>query len=115
VLIYPCLTDDLTADSYIRYAEAPVRTDSIDRAWDLYLGAGRPTRNGYAAPLKSENVSRLPPAHIHYAEFDCLAGGCWCDSVELSREVRADLLARHSECLCPKCLRAHAEGTTARG
>jgi acetyl esterase len=73
VLIYPCLTDDLTADSYIRYAEAPVRTDSIDRAWDLYLGAGRPTRNGYAAPLKSENVSRLPPAHIHYAEFDCLA------------------------------------------
>lgn len=73
VLIYPCLTDDLSAESYVRYAEAPVRTDSIDRAWDLYLGSGRPTRNGYAAPLKAENLAGLPPAHIHFAEFDCLA------------------------------------------
>ena len=73
VLIYPCLTDNLSSDSYVRYAEAPVRTDSIDRAWDLYLGAGRPTQNGYAAPLKAQDLSGLPPAHIHYAEFDCLA------------------------------------------
>ena len=73
VLVYPCLTDDMSADSYIRYAEAPVRTDGIDRAWGLYLGAGRPTCNGYAAPLKAEDLSGLPPAHIHYAEFDCLA------------------------------------------
>jgi len=73
VLVYPCLTDDMNADSYARYAEAPVRTDGIDRAWDQYLGAGRPTSNGYAAPLKANNLSGLPPAHVHYAEFDCLA------------------------------------------
>jgi acetyl esterase len=73
VLVYPCLTDELIADSYVRYAKAPVSMDSIDRAWDLYLGARRPTRNGYATPLKAADLSRLPPALIHYAEFDCLA------------------------------------------
>ena len=73
-LNYPCLTDDLTADAYVRYADAPgVRTKVMDDAWNLYLGAGRPTRNGYAAPLKAENFGRLPPAHVHYAEYDCLA------------------------------------------
>jgi acetyl esterase len=73
VLIYACLTDDISADSYVRYAEAPVTTDSVDRCWDLYLGEGRPTRNAYAAPLKAETLSGLLPAHIHYGEFDCLA------------------------------------------
>lgn len=73
VLVYPCLTDDMSADSYTRYAEAPVRAEGIDRAWSLYLGAGRPTANGYAAPLKAPNLANLPPAFVHYAEIDCLA------------------------------------------
>ena len=71
---YPCLTDDLSARAYHDMADAPgVWAASIDNAWNLYLGTGRPTTNGYAAPLKAANLSRLPPAHVHYAEYDCLA------------------------------------------
>lgn len=72
-LNYACLTDDLSAPSYRLYGNSPVTTASIDRAWDLYLGEGRPTRDGYAAPLKAEDLADLPPAHVHLAEFDCLA------------------------------------------
>lgn len=71
---YPCLTDDLSAPAYRDMAEAPgVHAATIDRAWALYLGKGRPTANPYAAPLKATSLSGLPPAHIHYAEYDCLA------------------------------------------
>jgi acetyl esterase len=73
-LNYPCLTDELDLDAYRRLAEAPgVRTAAIDNAWNLYLGKGRPTREAYAAPLKAADLSGLPPAHIHFAEIDCLA------------------------------------------
>lgn len=72
-LNYACLTDDLDAPSYRLYGHAPVTTASIDRAWDLYLGSRRPTSDGYAAPLKARDLSNLPPAHVHLAEFDCLA------------------------------------------
>lgn len=72
-LNYACLTDDLGAPAYRLYADAPVTTASIDRAWDAYLGASRPTDNGYAAPLKAVDLRNLPPAHVHLAEFDCLA------------------------------------------
>jgi acetyl esterase len=45
----------------------------MDRAWSLYLGDRRPTDDPYAAPLKAADLTRLPPAHVHFAEIDCLA------------------------------------------
>jgi acetyl esterase len=72
-LNYACLTDELDAPAYSLYKDAPVTTASIDRAWTLYLGNRRPTRNHYAAPLKSADLSNMAPAHIHFAEIDCLA------------------------------------------
>ena len=72
-LNYACLTDDLSAPCYRLYADSPVPTASIDHAWDLYLGPRRPTADGYAAPLKARDLRNLPPAHVHLAEFDCLA------------------------------------------
>jgi len=72
-LNYACLTDDLSSPAYRLYANAPVTTASIDQAWDVYLGSGRPTSNPYAAPLKASDLANLPPAHVHLAEFDCLA------------------------------------------
>ena len=73
-LNYPCLTDELTSDSYRRYAESPgLRTANMDTGWSHYLGDRRPTDNPYAAPLKAMDLSDLPPAHIHYAEIDPLA------------------------------------------
>ena len=73
-LNYPCLTDDLTSDSYRRYADSPgLRTASMNVGWGYYLGDRRPTDNPRAAPLKAGNLSDLPPAHVHYAEIDPLA------------------------------------------
>ncbi|MHB1219492.1 MAG: alpha/beta hydrolase [Alphaproteobacteria bacterium] len=73
VLIYPCLTDELTLPAYETYRDALVTTDGMDKAWDLYLGKRRPIDDPYAVPLKAKNLSHLPPAHIHVAEVDCLA------------------------------------------
>lgn len=71
---YACLTDVLSAAAYRDMADAPgVRAAAIDEAWSLYLGARRPTRDPYAAPLKAGNLANLPPAHVHYAQYDCLA------------------------------------------
>ena len=38
--------------------------------------------------------------------FDCGAPelGCWCEDVKLASESTAQLRARHSDCLCPRCL-----------
>jgi len=73
VLIYPCLTDELTLPAYETYRHSPVTTAGMDKAWDLYLGKRRPIDDPYAVPLKAKNLSHLPPAHIHVAEVDCLA------------------------------------------
>ena len=73
VLVYPCLTDDLSAPAYRTFAHAPVPTASMDRAWSLYLGDRRPTQDPYAAPLKATNLRSLPPTFVHIAEIDCLA------------------------------------------
>src|SRR5262249_56295345 len=67
------LSDGLDPPAYSRYKHAPVTTASIDRAWTLYLGDRRPTRDHYAVPLKAADLSGLPPAHVHFAEIDCLA------------------------------------------
>lgn len=44
-------------------------------------------------------------------EFACYAGGCWCDSIALSDEQRARLIARFDGCLCARCLSAEARRT----
>ena len=35
--------------------------------------------------------------------------GCWCEDVNLTTEVAAQLRARHADCLCPRCLAAAAQ------
>jgi acetyl esterase len=73
VLVYPCLTDELSAPAYRTYADAPVPAAGMDRAWSLYLGDRRPIQDPYAAPLKATNFAALPPTFVHVAEIDCLA------------------------------------------
>jgi hypothetical protein len=34
--------------------------------------------------------------------------GCWCENVKLTSEAAAQLRARHTDCLCPRCLAAAA-------
>ncbi len=40
------------------------------------------------------------------ARFGCMAAQetCWCAEVKLSSKATADLQARFSDCLCPRCL-----------
>jgi iron complex transport system substrate-binding protein len=40
--------------------------------------------------------------------FECCAGGCWCDAVPLTDDVRTSLQERFDDCLCPTCLSRHA-------
>jgi acetyl esterase len=73
-LNYPCLTDEFDSASYRDYALSPgLTTASMKQNWSQYLPGARPTREAYAAPLKASDLSRLPPAHVHVAEFDPLA------------------------------------------
>lgn len=43
-------------------------------------------------------------------DFACNGGepGCWCESVELTRETLAELRAIAADCLCPSCLSGFA-------
>jgi len=40
--------------------------------------------------------------------FPCHAGDCWCETVSLTAETQARLLAQYTDCLCPPCLRQQA-------
>ena len=85
-LNYPCLTDELLAQSYEIYATSPgLSAETMDNAWTQYLVGDRPTRNPYAAPLKATDFARLPPAHVHVAEIDPLAD----DGREYARRLKA--------------------------
>lgn len=72
-LIYPCLTDDLSAPSY-RYNAAPsgLTTESMQNYWRWYLGEEVVSSDPYATPLKAQNLKNLPPAVVLTAEYDPL-------------------------------------------
>ena len=112
-LNYPCLTDELTSDSYRRYAESPgLRTANMDIGWSHYLGDRRPTDNPHAAPLKAEDLSGLPPAHVHYAEIDPLAD----DAVRYAERLAAagnEVVSRCARRMIHGFLRARFSGATA--
>lgn len=44
-------------------------------------------------------------------QFDCRRGepGCWCESVELSHEMLAEIRRLAEDCLCPACLAGYAD------
>ena len=74
MMVYPCLTDELLAASYTTHAQTTgLSTKGMDYFWDQYLGDRRPSADPYAVPLKTAQVSNLPPAFIHIAEVDPLA------------------------------------------
>jgi hypothetical protein len=50
------------------------------------------------------------------AHFGCMAAqeACWCAEVNLSAKATADLRARFTDCLCPRCLALAAAEREAR-
>jgi Cysteine-rich CWC len=43
--------------------------------------------------------------------FGCMAerGACWCQELKLDSQALADLRARFTDCLCPRCLALAAD------
>lgn len=74
MLIYPCLTDDVSGGSFRSHADTPgLTTQSMGSYWNWYLaGSETPCMDPYAVPLKAGDLSGLPPACVHVAEIDPL-------------------------------------------
>jgi len=51
-------------------------------------------------------ISRQRRCEACGSEFTCGASlaGCWCSEIPLTDEIRRDLRARYSDCLCRRCL-----------
>jgi acetyl esterase len=73
LLIYPVTDHAFDTDSYRENADAPILTREIMRGfWGHYLAREEDGRHPYASPLRAEDVSGLPPAHLITAEYDPL-------------------------------------------
>ncbi len=66
-----------------------------------------PTRTNFVNEPR-DHIIRDKRCVVCGAWFECHAGGCWCDTVPLTEQKRAQLLERYVDCLCPTCLRQHA-------
>jgi acetyl esterase len=72
-LLYPVMDVDTTRESYEENADSPLLSrEEMEYFLDAYLGERRWNPDAYAMPLRAEDVSNLPPAFVHTAEFDPL-------------------------------------------
>ncbi len=73
LLVYPVTDHAFDTDSYRENADAPILTREIMQGfWGYYLARPEDGRHPYASPLRAEDVSGLPPAHVITAEYDPL-------------------------------------------
>lgn len=80
VLIYPALEPRFDTRSMIDNGSGYLLTrDDMVWFWRHYLGGHEPGPDGYAAPLRAADVTRLPPTLVITAEFDPLRdeGRAW--------------------------------------
>jgi acetyl esterase len=69
LLIYPCLSSDLSFASYSEYAAGPfLTTDAMRTYWSLYLDGT--ANDPLATPLAAKDLSGLPPTFITVARHD---------------------------------------------
>jgi acetyl esterase len=69
LLVYPCLSSEMSFPSYREYADGPfLTTEAMRSYWSLYLGG---TKNDpLATPLAAKDLSRLPPTFVTVARHD---------------------------------------------
>jgi acetyl esterase len=113
VLVYPCLTNDLTSESYSVHGESVgLTTKLVVHCWDMYLGDHKPDPESYATPLKQKNLAGLPPAFVHHAEIDPIAA----DGPQYAERLRAaggSATLRCATGMIHGFIRARFTGTTA--
>lgn len=70
-LVYPTLGANPTLPSYDENRDGPsLTTEAMIYYNDKYFDGERHALDPYAAPIKAADLSGLPPAFIHTAEFD---------------------------------------------
>ena len=73
VLIYPIVDCNFDTPSYQEYAEGySLTADGMKWFWQHYTQHESQSLQGYASPLKVEDLSQLPPALVVLAEYDVL-------------------------------------------
>lgn len=72
ILVYPVLDNSLDFPSMKKYRDAPWSFNANENMWDIYLADGDCGMLKYAAPLRSDDFSKLPSAYVETAEIDVL-------------------------------------------
>ena len=73
LLVYPVTDHNYETASYRDNAEGYLLTrDGMVWFWDHYLGPDGDGSHPHASPLRAEDLSGLPPAHVITAEYDPL-------------------------------------------
>ncbi len=73
LLVYPVTDHNYETVSYNDNAEGYLLTrDGMEWFWNHYLGPDGDGSHPHASPLRAEDLSGLPPAHVITAEYDPL-------------------------------------------
>jgi acetyl esterase len=113
-LLYPVTDTDTARDSYLENADSPLLTlNEMEHFLEAYLGQERGDPDGYAMPLRAEDLSGLPPAFVHTAEFDPLRDEGHLYYRRL-REAGNEAEYRFAEAMPHSFARARFEGAAAK-
>lgn len=73
LLIYPVTDALMNTKSMQDYIDTPLwNTINNQKMWSMYLNHATPEEIKQASPMQNDLPSKIPPAYIETAEFDCL-------------------------------------------
>lgn len=73
MLIYPVIDSRMRTETMKKYVDSPLWNSTlIKKMWKIYLRNGIKEKKEYVSPILAEDFSKLPPAYIETAQYDCL-------------------------------------------
>ncbi len=73
LLIYPVTDDRMETASMRSGSDTPCWNAKLNRRmWEMYLRGGPADPPAWAAPMRAERFSDLPPAYVEVEQYDCL-------------------------------------------
>jgi len=88
-------------------------TSPIDHYLSMKKWTGRSSELQFSALLsyasinhsKARTLSKTKNCELCGSDFECKGLlGCWCRSVDISREQLSELSKQTADCICPNCL-----------